>query len=110
MSTTFFEFMASEKMKEAREWSTFIVTVLTGIGLPLFYFLIAITLKNQRLEIQADAKDRFVHKEDFNIVQHTWDTSLGEVRGSLNAIIIQQTHQSDAIENLKEKIDSSNHR
>lgn len=53
--------MASERLKEVREWGNFIITILVGIAIPVGIMV----LKNEKLEIQADVREKFVAKSDF---------------------------------------------
>lgn len=100
-----FLLMASEKLKEAREWLTFGLSFLTMLAIPIGLLI----LNNQKMVIEREIEEKYVNKETFNQMRSTWDSGLGELRGSINAMLIQQAHLQDAQESLKEKLDRGTH-
>lgn len=94
--------MASEKLKEVREWLTFALSAATVIAIPVGFII----LENQRLQIEKNASERYVDKMTFSDAKSRWDTGLGELRGSMQALQLEQQHQTDVMQMMKEKFDS----
>ena len=67
--------MKGEKIKEFREWATFILTALTLVAIPMG----AMVLKNQRLEIEANADSKYQTKADAAAFQSVTNAKLDKL-------------------------------
>jgi len=101
----------TEKLKELREWGTFFLTLLTLVAVPV----LALVLRNQRLEMQQEADKKYVTQEAFRLEQvdrqtadkaiedKTWQ-KIGETNGKLDSVIVQQATMMQTLVDLRELI------
>lgn len=64
--------MATERLREVREWGTFILTLLTVALIPICL----LALKNQRLETLQTVSERYVSKDEFVLERARLQTSI----------------------------------
>lgn len=99
--------MATEQMKEWREWGTFALTLLTVVAIPVG----ALILRNQRLEIAAECDHKYATQAMVTAEraereagdQSTW-RRLGETNGKLDTVIVQQASMLQTVLDLKEEV------
>ena len=96
-----------EKMKELREWATFGLSFITVLAIPGIWLI----LHNQRLEIEQEISKAYVQKSDFDSAKVRLDSvdrdnaqAVGEIRGQLNSILIQQARMEDSLSVLKDSV------
>lgn len=68
--------MASEKLREAREWLTFAASLLTVIGIPVGLLV----LRNQKLETLEQVRHEYVTKESFEANKSAQASELNSLK------------------------------
>ena len=94
--------MTSDKMKEIREWATFVLSAVTVVAIPIGILI----LRNQRLEIQVDEAKKYVTLDSYKTDSAVHNQEYGEIKGQLSAVLLEQAHQSDNLTFLKSIIES----
>ncbi len=94
-------------MKELREWGTFALSAITVLAIPAVWLV----LHNQKLEIEQDVSSKYVQKMDYEANKSSLDNAdrdnakaVGEIRGQLNSILIQQARMEDSLAVLKDAV------
>lgn len=92
--------MVTEKIKEVREWATFMLSAVTVVAIPVGLLI----LRNQRLEILNDVAGKYVTSETYKAGLASQAQSYGEIKGKLDSMFIEQIHMSDNFQVLKDQI------
>ncbi len=71
-----------DKIREFREWATFGFTILTVLLFPIG----ALIMKNQKLEIEADADARYVSKPVFEASSISTNSKLDSIENKLSRV------------------------
>lgn len=98
--------MNRDKMKEVREWGTFILSFLTVVAIPLGYAV----LHGERLEIEKEIADSYLSKTAYNEDKNRYEQerrdmqqSIGAIQGKLDSVLMEQVHLNDSIAIIKER-------
>lgn len=100
-------FMPSEKTREIREWLTFGISALTLIAIPVGLLI----LRNQRLEIERDFGQEYVHKALFVDHMNRMDGAdklameeIGKLNGKVDVMLSHQQHMDASLTSLRDNI------
>lgn len=101
------EDMSSDKVKNIREWGTFIMSAMAVLLIPIGLLI----LSNQRYQIEQQVAEKYVSKENFSIEKlHREDTDkdqwqkIGELSGKLDTVILNQARQGESLAGIKEQL------
>lgn len=93
------------QLREMREWGTFGLSLVTLIAIPIGL----IVLHNQRLEIEAKIGREYISRSNYTedrtrAEQDRRETiqSIGELKGKLDTVIMEQVRMGDTLAVLKE--------
>src|SRR6266566_6507630 len=99
--------MSNEKLHEIREWSTFVLSFLTVVAIPVGLLI----LSNQRMQIEREVGEKFVSKTDYVQDRIRFDQDrreeakhIGEIQGKLDSLLLEQVHMNDTVSLLKEEV------
>ncbi len=95
------------KLHELREWSTFVLSFITVVAIPI----VILVLNNQRMAIEKEISEAFVSKTIYSEDRLRVDQdrreeakSIGEIQGKLNSLFLEQVRMSDNISLLKDQV------
>lgn len=87
-------FMPSDKVKNAREWGTFLLSLIAVVFLPI----IAVVLKNQRLENERWTADNFISQKQFIDFKSEQDKRDDKDAATVQAQISAANAKADKVE------------
>jgi len=95
------------KMREIREWATFVLSFLTVAAIPIGMLI----LRNVQFEIKQDISRDFVSqssytqdKDRLNEDRRQELQTIGVIQGKLDSMLVEQIHTSDNLALLKEQL------
>lgn len=98
---------SKDRIKEWREWSTFILSFITVIAIPLGVLI----LNNQRLEIEREVAQSYITRSGYAEDRSRMDQDrldmakhIGEIQGKLDSVLLEQVRVNDNINLLKEQV------